>query len=105
MKPATMVVATDRGSVTWTPRTEPQRRGHDYTDLVCDGFLFGPSALTDRVRAVLADPDTESVEVLHGQWYEFTEGRDTLGDLAAAMIAAGGPRGYPSDSVRAALAE
>lgn len=92
----TIVMATDDGEVFWTPVTEkhvldPSK--HDVSDLICDGHLFGPPELTSRVRTILGEFGPTKVHVNYWAEYTFTDGRDTLPDLVAAMVSVGNGRG------------
>lgn len=89
-------MATDDGEVFWTPVTEKHvldSTKHDTSDLLCEGYLFGPAELTSRVRTVLGEFGPTKVHVNYWAEYTFTENRDTLADLVAAMVSIGNGRG------------
>lgn len=92
----TIVMATDDGEILWTPVTEKHvldSSKHDTSDLICDGHLFGPAKLTARVRDILSEFGPTSVHVNYWAQYTFTDGRDTLPDVVAAMVSCGNGRG------------
>lgn len=85
------------------PRIVPRRGGSADIpdgDLVAGGVLGGDDSLVSAIRWVLeATSAVDHVLVLppDAYWF-FTEGRDTAGDIAAAMIYAGAGRSALSDS-------
>lgn len=94
-----IVMATDRGEVSWTPVTEHlDPRKHDLSDLICDGHLFGPEELTDEVRFMLSEFGPDTTDITYWCTYTFTEGRDTLADIVAALVSTGRGRGLLNDA-------
>lgn len=85
------------------PRIVPRRGGAADIpdgDLVAGGVLGGDASLVSSIRWVLEETSAvDHVLVLppDAHWF-FTEGRDTAGDIAAAMIYAGAGRSALSDS-------
>lgn len=91
MGPKTFTFRGDDGVVAFTELERPAHAGD--SELVAGGLLGGDAAMVDRVRAILAGA-TDSVMVVEPNVaYRFSIGRDTLADVAAAMMAAGNGRG------------
>ena len=99
----TITFKTDRGVITYTSRT---RNGSG----IGTGLLGGDSSLVAIVRQVLTGNIPKSVRVAEPNLeYRFSAARDTVADVAAAMLVAGDGRGCLSDSgweaLDAAMAE
>lgn len=97
----TITFKTDRGVITYTSRT---RNGSG------TGLLGGDPSLVAIVRQVLTGNIPKSVRVAEPDLeYQFSAARDTVADVAAAMLVAGDGRGRLSDSgweaLDAAMAE
>lgn len=92
----TFAINTDIGTLTWS---KADRTGH--ADQVAGGYLFGPEPLRYGFHRALL---LEEVKV---KWatYRFTEGKDTLADVAAAMWEACGERAVPNEAVVEALSD
>ncbi|WP_241474180.1 hypothetical protein [Mycolicibacterium neoaurum] len=92
MAPTTITFRTERGAVVYSA-PESVSGG------VANGLLGGEPSLVAIVREVLAGNVPKAVRVadpnLH---YVFSAGRDTLADVAAAMLVAGNGRGRLSES-------
>lgn len=82
--------AWDGGAVSWAPSLEhnPEFEG----ELIAGGYLFGKPVAVGAVRQQLRLADNR-VRLAEGVFYTFTEERDTLPDLLAAMIVTGSGRG------------
>lgn len=96
----TISMATDHGTLSWTPVTEPgvaDPTRHDTSHLVCGGYLFGPTALVNHVLDLLSDFGPKTVKVNYWASYTFTPDKDTLADVAAAFVTAGQGRGVLSE--------
>lgn len=82
-------------------------QGADTAPAVAGGVLVGNTVLVDAIKHVLdvAEPNPiTDVTVVHpGVKYDFTEGRDTPADVAAAMIYVGAGRALLDDNGRAHL--
>lgn len=95
MAAKTITFNTDRGVVTYSARLKP---GVQHTD-IADGLLGGDPSLIAIVRQVLTGNLPKTVRIaepnLH---YRFSPARNTLADVAAAMLVAGDGRGRLSDS-------
>ena len=112
-KPKTLWVEVDGATASWSelekPRVKPRERGNlrdsvaaprGGTDLDAGGVWGGDPFLVRSIRWAL-DPTSGVDQVLaHSPniYWEFTEGRDTVGDVAAAMLYAGAGRAVLSDS-------
>lgn len=95
MAPATVTFRGDHGVVVYTAleRPLPGEPG-----VVAGGLLGGDAELVERVRSILAGNGEARVCVAEPNlYYQFTEARDTLADVAAAMLAVGQGRGQISD--------
>lgn len=94
--PAVITFITDSGTVAYTALERPQP---DEPAVVAGGLLGGHPELIAAVRQVLAGPGPERVRVIEPDVdYPFSAGRDTLADIAAAMLAVGNGRGRLSDT-------
>ncbi len=98
---------TDRGAVVYSPLERPQP---EEPNGVADGLLGGEPSLVAIVREILAGSLPKRVRVAEPNLdYVFTDSRDTLADVAAAMLVAGNGRGRLSDTgwdvLDAAMAE
>lgn len=101
MTPMTITFSTDRGVISYRAL---QRPGQDEPRSIARGLLGGEPALVAIVRAVLAGSLPKSVRVAEPNFdYVFSENRDTVADVAAAMLVAGNGRGRLSDSGWGAL--
>lgn len=97
MTPTTITFTTDRGVVAYSARERP-RSDHDPGG-VASGLLGGEPTLVAIIRQILTGNLPKRVRVAEPNLdYVFTEGRDTLADVAAAMLAAGNGRGRLSDA-------
>lgn len=96
MAPTTITFRTDRGAISYSAMERPELnepRG------VANGLLGGEPSLVAIVREILAGNMPKSVRVAEPDLdYVFTAGRDTLADVAAAMLVAGNGRGRLSDA-------
>ncbi len=102
MAPATVTFHGDYGVVVYTAleRPHPGEPG-----VVAGGLLGGDPELVERVRDILAGNGESRVCVVEPNlYYQFTDARDTLADVAAAMLAVGQGRGQISDQGLDALA-
>lgn len=100
MAPMTFTFRGDGGVVAFTELERPDGRD----DVVAGGILGGDEQLVAHVRGILSDLGPDSVCVIEPNvYYVFTECRDTVADVAAAMVAAGGGRGQLSDRGRDVL--
>lgn len=92
----TITFHTDRGVITYSARLKP---GAQHMADIADGLLGGDPSLIAIVRQVLTGNLPKTVRVaepnLH---YRFSAERNTLADVAAAMLVAGDGRGRLSDS-------
>ena len=96
MATSTITFRTDRGAVVYSAleRPQPEEPGG-----VADGLLGGEPSLVAIVREILAGSLPKRVRVAEPNLdYVFTDGRDTLADVAAAMLVAGNGRGRLSDA-------
>lgn len=88
--------STPRGTVTYTTKGTPLPTEPGGT---AGGLLGGEPTLVTIVQGILSGNLPKRVRVaepnLH---YEFSSTRDTLADMAAAMLAAGNGRGRLSDT-------
>jgi hypothetical protein len=92
----TLAVNVDGMCAAWARMDGPIRGESDPGD-VAGGVLTGDHELVERIRAALTDE--VEVRVLHPNvYYQFTEGRGTDADIAAAMLSAGRGRALLSDS-------
>jgi len=93
--PAMLTLTADSAAVVYT-RLEQPIEGEP--GVVAGGLLGGDPALVAAVQHVLAGGEAEEVCVaqpnLH---YRFTAARDTLADVAAAMLVASNGRGQLCD--------
>lgn len=93
----TLAVNVDGMCAAWARMDGPVRDGAVVSGDVAGGVLTGDRELVERIRAALADE--VEVRVLHPNvYYQFTEGRGTDADIAAAMLSAGRGRALLSDS-------
>lgn len=96
MAPATITFSTDRGVIAYSVLDRPPS---GEAGGIAGGLLGGEAALVAIVREILAGSLPKSVRIaepnLH---YVFTENRNTVADVAAAMLVAGNGRGRLSDS-------
>lgn len=97
MNNSTIVVATDNGVVSWTYARSHTGEGHDNSQLILGGWLFGKTRLVNEVRDILSDKSIESVPVNWSR-YVFSESRDTKADLVAAMYSIGNGRATLNDN-------
>jgi len=96
MTPITITFSTDRGVISYSALERP---GPDEPGGIAGGLLGGEPALVAIVREILAGSLPKSVRVAEPNLdYVFTENRDTVADVAAAMLVAGNGRGRLSDS-------
>lgn len=96
MAPTTITFRTDRGVVAYSVLERPQP---DEPGGVADGLLGGEPSLVAIVREILAGNLPKRVRVAEPNLdYVFTDSRDTLADVAAAMLVAGNGRGRLSDT-------
>lgn len=94
--PAVIALTTDRGTVAYTRLERPQP---EEPTVVAGGLLAGHPDLVAAVRGILTGRDPDRVRVIEPDVdYVFSPGRDTLADVAAAMLATGAGRGRLSDS-------
>lgn len=87
---------THRGTVTYTTKTAslPTQPGG-----IVGGLLGGEPTLVTIIQGILAGNLPKRVRVAEPDLdYEFSPGRDTLADVAAAMLAAGNGKGRLSDA-------
>ncbi|MCB1287779.1 MAG: hypothetical protein KDB47_08810 [Mycobacterium sp.] len=96
MAPTTITFRTDRGVIAYSAMERPQP---DDPGRVANGLLGGDPSLVAIVREILAGSMPKSVRVAEPNVdYVFTANRDTLADVAAAMLVAGNGRGRLSDA-------
>jgi hypothetical protein len=96
MTPMTITFSTARGVISYRAL---QRSGQDDPRGIARGLLGGEPALVAIVREVLAGRLPKSVRVAEPNLdYVFSENRDTVADVAAAMLVAGNGRGRLSES-------
>lgn len=94
-----IIVATDSGEASWTPVTEHlDPRKHDTSDIIAGGYILGATDLVRRVWDTLDVTGPETVSLTYWCDHTFTEGRDTLVDVIAALVDTGGGRGSLSDN-------
>jgi len=109
MKNTTIVATVAGASVMWEPTTEPAAldpNHHDAGDVIDGGFLLGDPDLVRRVRETLADADLAVVRVAEpGVDYTFTDTRDTVADVVAAMAHVAAGRGLFNAAGRRVIAE
>ncbi len=88
--------STPRGTVTYTTKaTPPPTQPGGLTG----GLLGGEPTLVTIVQGILAGNLPTRVRVAGTDiYYEFSATRDTLADVAAAMLAAGNGKGRLSDT-------
>ncbi|OHU98200.1 hypothetical protein [Mycobacterium talmoniae] len=92
---STLIFTRDGASVAYTRLEQPLA---DEPGVVGGGLLAGDPALVTVVRRILTGVTPERVCVAEPNvYYQFTAARDTLADVAAAMLAAGSGRGQLSD--------
>lgn len=98
----TVVMASDRGEVSWTPVTEKHAHekfaGQTDDTVRAGGYIFGPTELVAEVRSVLSDQGPELVHISHHYPFEFSAGRDELADVVAALYSTGRGRGVLNDA-------
>ena len=91
MAPTTITFRTDRGVIAYSAMERPET---DEPGGVAGGLLGGEPALVAIVREILAGSLPKTVRVAEPNLeYVFSERRDTLADVAAAMLVAGNGRG------------
>ncbi|AEV73440.1 hypothetical protein MycrhN_2873 [Mycolicibacterium rhodesiae NBB3] len=96
MATSTITFRTDRGMVAYSAMERPQP---DAPGGVADGLLGGEPSLVAIVREVLAGSLPKRVRIAEPNLdYVFTDSRNTLADVAAAMLVAGNGRGRLSDA-------
>lgn len=96
MATSTITFRTDRGVVAYSAMERPQP---DEPGGVADGLLGGDPSLVAIVREILAGSLPKRVRIAEPNLdYVFTDSRDTLADVAAAMLVAGNGRGRLSDA-------
>ena len=96
MAPTTITFRTDRGVIAYSALERPRI---DEPGGIAGGLLGGEPALVAIVREILAGNLPKRVRVAEPNLdYVFTDGRDTLADVAAAMLVAGNGRGRLSDA-------
>lgn len=84
-KPVVITVASDGGEISYTSNSERAETENGFAG----GVFEGNQQMIDEVRFLLnKEYGPDSVMVSYYQSYEFTEGRDTLDDIAAAMAGA-----------------
>lgn len=90
--PATFTVTSAGRTAAWT-RLDGSDTPETAVDTLAGGILLGDPYLVSRVRAVIEEgsPDKVKIAVPDG-YYQFTPGRDTDADMAAALLVAGGPQ-------------
>ena len=96
MARTTITFRTDRGVIAYSAleRAQPDEPGG-----VAGGLLGGEPSLVSIVREILAGSLPERVRVAEPNLdYVFSDSRDTLADVAAAMLVAGNGRGRLSDA-------
>lgn len=96
--PDTFTVKVDGKTAAWAAMDKFRVQGESLD--VAGGLLLGDESLLEEVSDILrTDNVVTEVKVLHpGVFYEFTQGRDTPSDVAAAMIHAGHGRSILSTS-------
>ena len=93
---ATITFSTPRGTVTYTTKAASTL---NETGAIASGLLGGEPTLVMIVQGILTGNLPTRVRVAEPDIdYEFTPGRDTLADVAAAMLAAGNGKGRLSDT-------
>ena len=96
MTPITITFSTDRGVISYSALERPRT---DEPAGIAGGLLGGEPALVAIVREILVGSLPKRVRVAEPNLdYVFTENRDTVADVAAAMLVAGNGRGRLSDS-------
>jgi hypothetical protein len=96
MATSTITFRTDRGVVAYSALERPRP---DEPGAVADGLLGGDPSLVAIVREILAGSLPKRVRVAEPNLdYVFTDSRDTVADVAAAMLVAGNGRGRLSDA-------
>ena len=96
MAPTTITFRTDRGVVAYSAVERPQP---DEPGGVAGGLLGGEPTLVAHVRDFVACSLPKRARVAEPNLdYVFTDSRDTLADVAAAMLVAGNGRGRLSDA-------
>lgn len=96
MAPTTITFRTGRGVIAYSAMERPQS---GEPGGVAGGLLGGEPALVAIVREVLSGTLPKTVRVAEPNLdYVFSAARDTLADVAAAMLVAGNGRGRLSDS-------
>lgn len=91
-----ITLSTTRGAVTYTTKAAlpPTQPGG-----LAGGLLGGEPTLVTIVQGILAGNLPKRVRIAEPNLdYEFSATRDTLADIAAAMLAAGNGKGRLSDS-------
>jgi hypothetical protein len=95
MAPTTITFRTDRGVIAYSALERPQPNEPGGVA----GLLGGEPSLVAIVREILAGSLPKSVRVAEPNLdYVFTAARNTLADVAAAMLVAGNGRGRLSDA-------
>lgn len=96
MTPMTITFSTDRGVISYRAL---QRPGQDEPAGIASGLFGGEPALVAIVGEILPGRLPKRVRVAEPDLdYVFSENRDTVADVAAAMLVAGNGRGRLSDS-------
>ena len=96
MAPITITFRTDRGVISYSALERPRP---DEPGGIAGGLLGGEPSLVAIVREILAGGLPKRVRVAEPNLdYVFTDHRDTLADVAAAMLVAGNGRGRLSDA-------
>ena len=96
MAPTTITFRTDRGAIAYSALERPQP---DEPGGVAGGLLGGEPSLVAIVREILAGSLPKTVRVAEPNLdYVFTGNRDTVADVAAAMLVAGNGRGRLCDA-------
>lgn len=96
MAPTTITFRTDHGVIAYSALERPQR---GQPGGAANGLLGGEPSLVAIVREILAGNLPKSVRVAEPDLdYVFTANRDTIADVAAAMLVAGNGRGRLSDA-------
>lgn len=92
----TITFSTDRGVITYSSRS---RASTSATAGLAGGLFGGDPSLVAIVRQVLTGNVPKTVRIAEPNLdYRFSAARDTVADVAAAMLVAGDGRGCLSDS-------
>ena len=96
MATITITFSTERGAISWRALESP---GPGEPGGIAGGLLVGEPALVAIVREILAGSLPKTVRVAEPNLdYVFTGNRDTVADVAAAMLVAGNGRGRLCDA-------